>query len=253
MYTLFISHIHKEASLAKVFKEWLEERTVGCWKVFVSSDKRSNALGDNWFSRVTESLENNSILIALCSPAALQSHWIGYEAGYAAAKGVPIIPICHSGLTFGDLPYFIGNHTGINIDDEDLEIHLFNALHGAAPLLHKPTISKGEIRSKINEAMAQLSSNAKPSGTEDDTDTEYEECGAILKILAKTEKGHSTRYVLAQEMNITQAEVQHYAEILESKGLLSILGNLWGGNGYSLTHEGFDQVLKKGWIDKKAD
>lgn len=253
MYTLFISHIHEEAALAKVFKDWLEERTAGYWKVFVSSDKRSVALGDNWFLRITASLESNSVLIVLCSPASLKSLWLGYEAGYAAAKGVPIIPICHSGLTFDKLPDFIKKHTGSNIDDEELEIHVFDALHGAAPLLKKPAVLKGEIRSNINEALAQLSSNAKPSSVEDNTDIEYEECAAILKMLANTEKGHSTRHTLSQAMNIKQATVQHYAEILENRGLLSISSNSQGGNGYDLTHKGYSLVLKNGWVDAKGE
>jgi len=256
MHKLFISHIHEEAPLAKVFKDWLEEKTAGYWNVFVSSDPRSNAAGEKWFSLVNESLENNRILIALCSPAALKSLWIGYEIGYSAAKNVPIIPICHSGLGFSQLPPFVGNNTGLDLNDQKLENNLFDALHKAAPLLQKPQVHEGEIRDKINIAMSQISPTVSETPNQlsnsEGTDLD-EECANLLKMLANTEKGHSTRYVLSQHMNTSSMIVQHHAKTLEGKGLLSISSNLQGGNGYDLTYEGVGYAQKKGWIDKKEE
>lgn len=99
MENIFISHIHEEAPLAKVFKEELEATSAGQWLVFVSSDKGSVTLGDKWFFKIDETLTGQRLLLVLCSPASMSRLWIGYEVGYAAAKGVPSIPICHSGTT----------------------------------------------------------------------------------------------------------------------------------------------------------
>lgn len=252
MYTLFVSHIHEEAALAKILKDWFEDRSAGQWNVFVSSDRRSNAPGTKWFSRVNDELEKNTVLIALCSPSALKSLWLGYEAGYAAAKGVPIIPICHSGTTFDELPYFFSAHTGLDITNEDFENNLFDALHEVAPLLKKPGVYKGEIRKVIDSALAQLASVAEPMPIElsvqDETNLESEECMRIVQILANTDKGHSTRYVLAQQMGMTQMFVHHYAEMLRDRGLLSITGNSYDGSGYDLTPLGIGYALKSGLI-----
>lgn len=45
-----------------------------------------------------------SVHVILCSPESVARPWIQFEAGAAQIRGIPIIPICHSGLTPAQLP-----------------------------------------------------------------------------------------------------------------------------------------------------
>lgn len=43
-------------------------------------------------------------MIVLCSPVSITRPWIPFEAGAGWSRKIPVIPVCHSGLTPGELP-----------------------------------------------------------------------------------------------------------------------------------------------------
>lgn len=102
--TIFLSHIHEEAELASRIKHEIETMFLRTVEVFVSSDRRSIRAGQQWLKEISDALNRSGLYFALCSPASITRHWIFFECGAGWLRGCPTIPLCHSGLSRGDLP-----------------------------------------------------------------------------------------------------------------------------------------------------
>ena len=101
---VFISHITEEKELAVRTKELIENSFLGMIEVFVSSDEHSIALGQKWLDNITQSLKSCALEIILCSPKSVTRPWINFEAGAGWIREIPVIPLCHSGMTPSKLP-----------------------------------------------------------------------------------------------------------------------------------------------------
>jgi hypothetical protein len=101
---VFISHITEERKIAIAFKNLIETSFLRMIDVFVSSDDHSISLGQKWLDNITDALKNCSIEIILCSPKSVLRPWINFEAGAAWIRNIPVIPLCHSGMTPSSLP-----------------------------------------------------------------------------------------------------------------------------------------------------
>lgn len=101
---IFLSHIHEEKELALSLKSLIEESFIGMVDVFVSSDESSNGTGQRWLTNIEESLESCRIGIILCSPLSINKPWVNFEAGACWKKNIPVVPICHSGISPNTLP-----------------------------------------------------------------------------------------------------------------------------------------------------
>lgn len=102
--TVFISHIAEEKELAFFIKGFIEEAFLGLIEVFVSCDRDSENLGQKWLSSIRSSLKLCCLEIVLCSQKSIQNPWINFEAGAGWIRGIPVIPICHSGAEPSTLP-----------------------------------------------------------------------------------------------------------------------------------------------------
>ena len=101
---LFISHIEQEKDFAIPLRNFLLEKYVGSFDVFVSSDGESLPVGEQWLSKIDENLTRMRMQITLCSPYSVGRPWINFEAGAAWSKKIPLVPLCHSGMTKSELP-----------------------------------------------------------------------------------------------------------------------------------------------------
>lgn len=101
---VFISHINEESELAKLIKKTIDESFLDMIEVYVSTDNTSNTLGDKWLNKLTEKLKNCVVEIILCSPKSITRTWVNFEAGAGWIRDIPVIPLCHSGMTPGQLP-----------------------------------------------------------------------------------------------------------------------------------------------------
>jgi len=100
-------------------KAQLKRDFLGLVDIFVSSDIGSIAAGDEWLTSVNDALQQSALLIVFCSPISIRRPWINFEAGAAWALRIPIIPVCHAGMTPRDLPIPLSLRQGISIDDPD--------------------------------------------------------------------------------------------------------------------------------------
>jgi hypothetical protein len=101
---VFISHITEEKELAVKLKRLIETSFLGMIEVFVSSDEHSAALGSRWLDNISDSLKNCSVELILCSQKSISRPWINFEAGAGWVRGIPVIPLCHSGMKPAALP-----------------------------------------------------------------------------------------------------------------------------------------------------
>ncbi|WP_213953649.1 toll/interleukin-1 receptor domain-containing protein [Variovorax sp. dw_954] len=112
---LFISHISEEAEVAKLLKKMLKEDFHEHVNVFVSSDVTSVGAGDEWLVAIREEINRASAVIVLCSSTSLKRPWVQFELGAAWMRGIPIIPVCHSGLKITELQLPLSLKEGLEL------------------------------------------------------------------------------------------------------------------------------------------
>jgi hypothetical protein len=86
---VFISHDSRDAELAEAFSKLLKSVSAGMLKCFRSSDKKGNEgfqFGDEWYSRLMDTLQESSEVVCLFTQRSIDRPWILYEAGIAKAK-----------------------------------------------------------------------------------------------------------------------------------------------------------------------
>lgn len=102
--SIFVSHISAESELAQALKKHLTRDFLGSFEVFVSSDGRTIKAGSNWLDELSGGLRQAMALFVLCSEEAVKRPWVNFEAGGGWVRGIPVIPLCHSGMTPETLP-----------------------------------------------------------------------------------------------------------------------------------------------------
>jgi len=151
---IFISHISEEAGLAAVLKDWIESTYLGQVSVFVSSDPVDISAGEKWLDKIDNALETSGLLISLYSSASVDRPWISFEAGCAWIRQIPIIPICHSGLTVTALPQPLSAFQALDINTPDFGKQFFSAISRIFGYSKQPKISFSEFGEEIKTALA---------------------------------------------------------------------------------------------------
>jgi TIR domain len=118
---VFISHISSESQLAVVLKAVLDRHFGGLLDVFVSSDRTTIRAGRRWMDEVEQGLEAADLQIVLCSTESIGRPWVNFEAGAAWIRGLPIVPVVHSGMTIDELPAPLSFLQGIDCRASGLE------------------------------------------------------------------------------------------------------------------------------------
>lgn len=101
---IFISHISDEGAIAACLKKHLVDHFLESVDVYVSSDGVSVEAGKDWLVTLSEALERAVIEIVLCSEESVSRPWVNFEAGAGWIRRIPLIPLCHSGMTPASLP-----------------------------------------------------------------------------------------------------------------------------------------------------
>jgi hypothetical protein len=101
---VFISHISAETEIAKRLKQRLDNDFLGMLDIFVSSDRETIRAGEKWLDEVDRALRAADAQLVLCSRESVGRPWVNFEAGAAWLRHIPVVPVCHSGLSLVDLP-----------------------------------------------------------------------------------------------------------------------------------------------------
>lgn len=125
---IFISHINEEAPLAIELKKWIEQAFFSHCEVFVSSHPKDLPAGTKWLETISTALESANILIVLCSMSSIARPWINFESGCCWNRGIPIMPVCHSGLRRNNLPPPLSSFQALEVDDDMFSQNLIHAV-----------------------------------------------------------------------------------------------------------------------------
>lgn len=195
MTDIFISHIHEEAELAKLMKNWIEESFAGQVSVFVSADDRDIKLGDEWFQKISNALDSSSLTLLLCSPNSVTRPWISFEAGWGWAKQVPIAPICHSGLFPNGLPKPFDIRQAINLEEKGAISKIIQAIAQHRNFLKVPRIAESEFEKELAMALDKSKpsqSNVALAASAPATSVEFDH--ERIKILTFLEKCEESQF-----------------------------------------------------------
>ena len=130
---VFISHTGIEKDLAIFLKDRIERDFLGLVNVFVSSDQESIEAGDSWLDALHRALKSANLEVILCSPTSITKPWVNFEAGAAWLQGIPVVPICHSGLRTGALPMPLSSLQGGESSDPNTYVRLYNRIAKLVP------------------------------------------------------------------------------------------------------------------------
>lgn len=111
---MFLSHVHVESRFADFIQSSVERDFIGLVKVYVASDGGILA-GKKWLDDLTTALNASDLHAVLCSPESLTRHWVSFETGAAYVRGIPLLPLCHSGLNTDQLPVPLSAFQGIQL------------------------------------------------------------------------------------------------------------------------------------------
>ena len=125
---IFISHIKEESSLALVLKSWIESTFLGQVDVFVSSDIDDISAGDKWFNSIEQSLSEAKALIVICSQNSVTRPWINFETGAGWIKKIPVIPVCHSGISKSNLPIPLSFFQAVAVSEDNFSLLFIESL-----------------------------------------------------------------------------------------------------------------------------
>lgn len=164
---VFLSYRSVEARFADVLKEHLQHDFIGLVEVFLASDTTSVAAGTLWLDEVVAGLKRSQLHIVICSKTSVQCPWINYEVGAAGVRGIPIIPLCHSGLVHDQLPVPLClSQGGILTEASGLQIvyQRIAGLIGSAV----PTVDFAKYAAELAEVEAQSKEQSKVLMTSED-------------------------------------------------------------------------------------
>ncbi len=250
---VFISHITEEVALADILKTHIVNDFLGLIDVFVSSDNTNISVGNKWLNDVDAALKTAKIELILCSQDSVKRPWINFEAGAGWVKGIPVVPICHTGMRAVDLPIPLNMLQAIEAKDkaglERLYSRLADELGASTP--------SGNFEKIAEEVQA----------FEHDYGVVWVVSGAISALIAflpdlkqvfRTNPAHTQAQCDVSDLLLDK--MRPHLDLLQSRGMISyatggnkmVFGTTGGGNMIELRihveakyYQIADKVLKK--------
>jgi hypothetical protein len=250
---IFISHIHEEHALGAVVAEWVMDAFAGHpVQPFLSSDDKSIAAGEKWLDVVEHELDGTAVMVSLVSLASLARPWVNIELGAAWIKRIPIIPLCHSGLSPTKLPRPFSDFQSIGLDQDNAATRLIEGVARHLGIPHSKKLrfadllkemraasSKSEVLQVVNAALDSMPTNEVP-----------EQQIAILRMLAEYGNRNVDAYVLGSEApgmcGLKPMVFKHHVEKLEETGL--VISGYWtdegDGSHYKISGDGAGWLIR---------
>jgi hypothetical protein len=77
---------------------------------------------------VDKALRSADLQIVMCSKESVGRPWVNFEAGAVWLRGIPVIPVCHSGMHLSDLPVPLSMLQGIECSQPEGLQKLYDAI-----------------------------------------------------------------------------------------------------------------------------
>jgi hypothetical protein len=147
---IFISHISIETLLAQNLKQRIGTDFLGLVDIFVSSDQKTIQAGSKWLEEVEKGLKRADLRIILCSKESVGRPWVNFEAGAVWLRGIPVIPVCHSGMHLNDLPVPLSMLEGVECSQPEGVKKLYDAI-ATILKVNPPAIDFNAVARDISE------------------------------------------------------------------------------------------------------
>ncbi len=248
---VFISHIHEEAGLGRVIKEWVEDAFAAHGvTAFLSSDRSDLPAGRKWIDVIQGALNGARVMVCLISPNSLPRPWIHIELGAGWIKGLHVVPLCHSGQSFGYLPRPFQDFNGVDLDSKDCAERLLGGVADGLQVGAPRRMHFDQMRAQLADA---ASSAAKISGRAAGSaaarvNLEHDEV-AVLKFLAERRERGSNSLLLdyiASTLRLRKSTVEVLLNRLESHALVARTLSLSGPTMYFITAAGLERLVRAG-------
>ncbi len=239
---VFISHINEEAALAQVLKQWIEGSLQPRCEVFVSSDPEDLPLGDKWLQTITQQLTDATVMLILCSARSIERPWINFEAGFAFARQIPIIPFCHSGFGKGDLPRPLSDFQAEESADPSFARTILGGIATHGDMARVPPIDFEQMAKEIRDAEREVSSSAPTP-----VPTALSEVAIDVLRMVVTTRFECTARTLAAKMGLELTLVEYHLDELRRKGLVEVDPAAREAE-YKLTETGWKFLVERGLI-----
>jgi hypothetical protein len=246
---IFISHIHEEVKLGAVVKEWLTDAFPGTATAFLSSDKQDIAAGEKWLDKIANELAGTGVMVSLLSPQSLARPWVNIELGAAWIKGVPIVPLCHSGLAISDLPRLFSDFTSLTLDDDPaVARHLVAGVANALGLGYSQRLDFAQCLKDMRTAATQSKPGPTAVAAPTATGSLPPEQVAILQMLATVQnQGHDDieEPVAVRMCGLSPTVFKYHADELSEAELIN--PSFWGEEThFEITAKGAGWLIKNG-------
>jgi hypothetical protein len=156
MAQIFMSFIHEEVKYAESVQEFIKDVLGDEIAPFLSSDSSQVYAGDRWLDRIMNELDSARVVVLMVSRLSVSRPWVNFEAGAAAIKRVPIIPVCFRGMIKAALPKPYGDYQAADLSDYSDQYYLVRSIahHLGSlqpPLRWEPLDSMIERDSRISD------------------------------------------------------------------------------------------------------
>lgn len=220
--SIFISHVHEESALAALLKSWIEDTFLGQQPVFVSSDSDDLPAGSRWLEEIDSALKESRVLLLLASRSSIARPWINFEAGCSWIKRVPIIPICHSGLTISQLSPPLSMFQGLDAGTDDFPVELVRAIARHLGVERLPRIDSLSMKAELEGVLSSIStgSSGEAQPALASASTLEEEEARILVLLTEAGGNRLTSDEVARHAEIHPERAKYRLERLEKQGYI---------------------------------
>jgi TIR domain len=151
---IFISHTAAEADVAEWLKTAVNRDFLGALSIYVSSDRETIAAGQRWLDGLGEALKTADLQVLVLSRQSVKRPWVNFEAGAGWIQGIPIVPVCHSGLDKSELPVPLNMLQSIVLTAPEGLAKLYDAIAGILGL-NTPAVDFGNLAAQARDLEAR--------------------------------------------------------------------------------------------------
>lgn len=178
----FLSHAAEDARLAGVLRRLIEQCSLGLATVWFSSDTAPTggvAPGSPWFDQLVTKIDTSTAFLALVTPTSVANLWLHYEAGCAAIKNLPIVPVV-AGLSVNDVRMPLSLYNAYNVAQPETLKTFLMRLFEAHGIPYHPDMLETPIQNTVREINAALDAANAGSAPDNTNDTDR-----VLRLIDK--------------------------------------------------------------------
>lgn len=178
----FLSHAAEDARIAIVLRKLIEQCSLGQATVWFSSDTSTTggvAPGSPWFDQLVSKIDTSVAFLALVTPTSVSNLWLHYEAGCAATKKLPIVPVV-AGLSVNDVRLPLSLFNAYNIAQPEPLKTVLMRLFDAHGIRHDALMLETPIQHAVREITDALEASKEDGAPDDGNDT-----NRVLRLIDK--------------------------------------------------------------------